>query len=108
MDTLLDLLDDIDRLHADRRIDIRHRERFNRHLDAMWPTISAEVRRKLDYHGEIVISHIGTLEHCRKILEAYLDDFRMSNRGGLTIRLDRAPRGDAYRLSVTARQPDPA
>lgn len=106
MDGLLDLLDDVDRLHADHRLDIRHRERFNRYLERWWPRISDGMRRRLESEEDTVISHIGTLDHCRKILDAYLYDFRLSNHGGLTVRLDRAPRGgDAYRLNVTARPP---
>lgn len=53
---LLDMLDHLDRLHADRLLDIRHREKFVRQIELAWPHLSARLRDLVDRAGPPVVA----------------------------------------------------
>lgn len=109
MNRLLAFLDDIDKLHSNAGMDIRHRERFLRRLEHDWPHLSAKVRqcinatsRPPDLPG--VVTYLGTFEHLDRLGCAVFSDFNRSNREGVFLHLSRNRHArttqDDYRLTV--------
>lgn len=41
---LMEMVNDLDRLHANAWLDVRHRELFQSHAHYLWPRLSAKIR----------------------------------------------------------------
>lgn len=93
MDGLRDILDDIDQLHRDSSLDVRHRERFLRKLQWDWPRISQRLRDALNAlrhpPPKTCVAYLGTIDHCRQIGRAVVDEWQKSDRDGVIFYLTR-------------------
>lgn len=103
METLDLLLADIDQLHRDRDLDVRHHERFVRRIEHHWPAISRAVRGLLagDCPKRLGggVSYRGPLDRVRQVGRLAVDRFPESEHAGVLLHLTREGR-DGYQLLI--------
>lgn len=110
METLDLLLADIDQMHRDRDLDVRHHDKFVRRLEHNWPAISRAIRRLLDEAGppriEGAVSYLGPLDHVRQVGRGAVDRFADSEHAGILLHLSRDyGTASGYRLLVAFTEP---
>ena len=109
METLGMLLADIDELHRDRDMDIRHHDRFVNRLERRWPDISRAIRRLMAERApriEGAVSYLGSLEHVRQVGGGVMEQFPGSEHAGVLFHLSRnGGQGRDYRLMIAFTEP---